>query len=227
MLVVLAAASCGAIFLIYRIEQAGSPVGRPAITPYFSPNGDGWRDSAVIQLRTPTRRHVDVWIENTKGDRVATIARNRSIRGAARIQWDGRTSAGSPAADGHYYATIRVRELRRTFPLRQPTLLDTRAPGVSSITLTPRQDGRAELVRVQARITGDVLGRRIQFNNTRVPLRSSRRETRAGITRVTLVVRMPRSITFDQLWHDGSLVVVDRAGNSRTVPLAGARIERR
>jgi hypothetical protein len=136
LILLLALASVAAVFAIHRIEHAGSPVGKPSVTPFFSPNGDRRDEVAELRFALQKSGRTSVWIENSHGHRVRWLARHVQMhKGTVRIHWDGRNDAGRVVPDGRYTPVLRLDSTGRTFRLHQPTQLDTTAPKVVSIKL--------------------------------------------------------------------------------------------
>ncbi|MDC6167882.1 CARDB domain-containing protein [Paucibacter sp. XJ19-41] len=98
----------------------------PAITDvikdldYFSPNGDGVKDSVKISYRVMEPVHLAFEVTNAEGKRVRLLERDHAtIGGSFVFEWNGLDDAGQGVPDGKY--TIRV--LDYEFPVELDTVL--------------------------------------------------------------------------------------------------------
>jgi flagellar hook assembly protein FlgD len=78
-----------------------STVAATDATPWFAPNGDGYRETFAMKGTTSEAGTIEVRAVNSEGtvvsqDRVSLAA------GAFAVTWDGRDNAGSPVPDGTY-----------------------------------------------------------------------------------------------------------------------------
>jgi FlgD Ig-like domain len=118
----LALATVVAAVLVQRAKDAPALVRDVAVTPVFTPNGDGVHDRAAIRLTPGRRDRVSLTILDAQGRAVRHLVRGRPKRRGRelRARWAGRTDAGAPAPDGTY--RVRVELPRRG---RELELLDT------------------------------------------------------------------------------------------------------
>lgn len=216
-LVLVAVACIAGVFAIHRIESAGSPVGAPALSRTFSPNDDGALDTALLEFTLPQTRHIDVWVTRVGSTRaIAWLARNMTATGHTRLQWNGRTSDGQVVTHGSYLAHIRVRELRRTFPVTRPVVVDTTPPRIRNVHLRPGRNPGVALLTWTS--DGDTVGRRVELDDRRVTnLKVIRKRSRDGSPdHFTLILDTSGDITYRDLAARGVLIVTDVAGNHTT-----------
>jgi hypothetical protein len=217
----LVAAGCVAgVFAIHHIESAGSPVGAPALSRVFSPNGDGVKDTAVLRFTLRDPGHVDVWVTRPGSSRrVATVASNRRASGPTTVAWTGATDRGPIVARGRWQLHLRVRELDRTFPITRPVSVDVQRPEVSRIRLSPNRSASTKQITTATlsfSASADTVGRRVELHGVRVPIRRVER-TRSG-KQHSFTITLAFGTNFDvrEVARDGVLIVTDAAGNATT-----------
>jgi hypothetical protein len=109
------------------------PTPPPIITRFqatllFSPDGDGRRDLAKINVRVRERGTVTIEIQRD-GETVRRILSDRAVEpGRVQEDFDGRDDAGRPLPDGTYAIKLRVRAGRKQFNTTRNIVIDTRAP---------------------------------------------------------------------------------------------------
>jgi flagellar hook assembly protein FlgD len=69
--------------------------------PWFSPNGDGSRDTFALKASTSESGKVEVGVRTAGGDLIRTFSASVSA-GAFSIPWDGRNNDGALVPDGTY-----------------------------------------------------------------------------------------------------------------------------
>jgi hypothetical protein len=125
LLLVAAALSIAAVFVVHDIEASGGPLAEPsAVPPYFSPNGDGIQDEVKISFTTKRPEHVTVRIVDMHGRLVKRLLSGKRIDGKYSLTWDG-TGA---RIDGTYRALITRAGDRRSYEPTEHIVLDTRDP---------------------------------------------------------------------------------------------------
>lgn len=100
----------------------GSPVVEVGLdSRYFSPNGDGIRDSASVHFRSVSAAQIRIRVRNALG---AIVRESSSVLAAGQhdFAWDGRDDAGQLQPDGDYSVDVEGQKLR--------VVLDTVAPVV-------------------------------------------------------------------------------------------------
>jgi subtilase family serine protease/flagellar hook assembly protein FlgD len=82
--------------------------GRLALSnPYFSPNGDGVKDTTEVFFRLDGQGSAVAAIRDERGRTIRTLAGTTSPDGSGSLSWDGRTDAGTLAYDGRYEVTVQ------------------------------------------------------------------------------------------------------------------------
>jgi hypothetical protein len=159
---------CLAAGIVLALATVLAPAGpaRAAISglqvdpPFFSPNGDGIRDSLHIRWATDAPGDsFEVVIRravlNTETATVLRVAFPPSFGGAYAYDWDGRDAQGQPVSDGNY--RVRIFEWSPSGVAVDTTtalaglILDTTAPPDPAFTET--WDGRDTTV-TEIRLTG-------------------------------------------------------------------------
>jgi hypothetical protein len=157
LVIALLAASAAAFALTERAKLELSPIYGTQPGQVFSPDSKIAR-KRVAHLHFHVRRaeRIDVWIEDSKGRKVADLLVNRSVHAKQELLlvWDAFTTAGIVVPDGHYRAVVKLTRSHRTITLPSDIELDTKPP---TITVHPRTkypiispdgDGHADVVRV-------------------------------------------------------------------------------
>lgn len=226
----LAVVGVGAVWLVHRIESTGSPVGRPTVTPAFSPDGDGRRDIATITFTVRGRERVTAQVLDRHNKVVQTLARRESVRGRTQLQWDGSARDGLPpdgssgngafpgrAAEGHYRVRLRLQRADRTFVVPSPIRLDTTAPRIGFCRFDTTRVITNRVIRAEVELSGareyffQVDGKRLSTVRVVRDKRISRGEARQ---RFRISARLPQQTSGKQVTV--VFVAVDWAGN-RTV----------
>ncbi|MBN8741552.1 MAG: hypothetical protein BGP24_19365 [Lysobacterales bacterium 69-70] len=107
----------------------GSPVVEVGVdSRYFSPNGDGVKDGAIVHFRSVTAAQIRIRVRNALG---AIVREQSSVLAAGQhdFVWDGRDDAGVLRPDGDYSVDVEGQKLR--------VVLDTVAPVVDGNLLQP------------------------------------------------------------------------------------------
>jgi hypothetical protein len=91
----LVVATGAAFFVTQRLKTSDPVVKRLALQRFFSPNGDGRKETAGISFQLPKGDRVTVDVVDGGGDRVRRLADGRSLgAGTHRLTWDGRNDRG-------------------------------------------------------------------------------------------------------------------------------------
>jgi FlgD Ig-like domain len=131
------------------------PTPPPVVTRFnatllFSPNGDGRREDAKVNVRLS--QAADVTVEIQRGGETVRrlITSRRAQRGWVRVDWDGRDDAGRRVPDGTYAIKLRARAGRKQFNTTRTIVVDTAPPRpaemtVESATLGPPGEGECRV----------------------------------------------------------------------------------
>jgi hypothetical protein len=142
-----------------RQKLEPSPVGRIVVDPVLSPvcKCDKRTATIVIGLRRADTVTLDL-VSNT-GKRVRTLidSERYKAKSAVSVEWDGRDDDGRIVPDASYRPRLSLESGARSFVLRNPIQLDTRAPEmtvtrVSPKVFSPDGDGRNDQVIVRYRV---------------------------------------------------------------------------
>ncbi len=76
--------------------------------PYFSPNGDGVKDTTDVVFRPDTATSVKIVVVDAQGQTIRTFKDGELVDSSGTVvTWDGRTEDGAVAKDGQYQLQIR------------------------------------------------------------------------------------------------------------------------
>jgi flagellar hook assembly protein FlgD len=149
-IVVLFVLALGVFVLPFAFPTPPPLVTRFQATLLFSPDGDGRREEAKVNVRLHEAADVTVEIQDD-GETVRRLMTSRSApAGWVREDWNGRDGAGRRLADGTYAIKLRVRAGRKQFNTTRSIVVDTAAPQpaeltVESATLGPAGDGECRV----------------------------------------------------------------------------------
>lgn len=156
-LVGLLAATAAAFAITERLKLTKSPIaGTKILRDHVSPTA---HTTAAFTLRFRRRDRVTVTIRDTHGAGVDTLAYDVVMRpGRRTFTWNGRTDAGTNAADGTYRMEVHFANQRRTILIPNPIVLDTKPPavldaGVTPKTFSPDGDHQADHVSIHYRFS--------------------------------------------------------------------------
>ena len=137
---VLVAATFGAFFVAQRLKGS-APVVKLRGTLYFSPNGDGRKDTAELALKMGEGDVVTLDMVDAAGVPVRRLETERHITPSSviRLSWDGRTDAGTRAPDGRYRVRASLTRQGRSVVVPRIITLDTTPPAPRVISITPGQ----------------------------------------------------------------------------------------
>ena len=137
---VLVAATFGAFFVAQRLKGA-APVVNLRGTLYFSPNGDGRKDTSRLVLRMHQKDAVTIDLIDAAGQPVRRIATEREISPPTvlRLSWDGRTDSGARAPDGVYRVRASLTRQGRSVVVPRLITLDTTPPQPRVVAIKPGQ----------------------------------------------------------------------------------------
>jgi hypothetical protein len=176
---VLVAATIGAFFITQHLKVstpllAGTPAPFPAaINPVdgvtcYQPATHQYVDHRTMGIsfyllnRSDT---VDVYVVDSTGKLVATLARGRHMQGGGHpvrsyFTWNGRKAGGAVAPDGRYYVRVRLSGQRRIVTISnssgpEPVAVKTAPPRPVVTSVTPRVVSRSHLTPVTVAFTGN------------------------------------------------------------------------
>ncbi len=162
--VALLAAAAGAFALTEGAKTTLSPIYGTKIDKVFSPTCNPHvcaRRVAEIAFKIRSPEHLDVWMIDAHGTRVATILAGRFYqRGTVRLVFTGHTASGALLHDGPYVPVVRLVGDHRTITLPNVIELDTKAPTVLRYPhqlralLAPGAVGRAHVLRFPYLLSG-------------------------------------------------------------------------
>src|SRR3954447_6531429 len=112
---VLVGASFSAFFVAQRLKSTPPVIDVGKITRYFSPNGDGARDTNDISITLRVADDATVDVVNLDGDRVKRLVENRAMTPyrPLRLTWDGTGDDGRRVPDGQYRVRVALRNENR------------------------------------------------------------------------------------------------------------------
>jgi FlgD Ig-like domain len=142
-IVALFVVALGVFVLPFAFPTPPPIVTRFNATRLFSPDGDGRRESAKVNVRLSEPSDVTVDIERDGATVRRLITARRSPRGWVREDWDGRDDSGARVPDGSYAIKLRVRAGRKQFNTTRSIVVDTVAPRPERLTVDSATLGAA------------------------------------------------------------------------------------
>ena len=133
------------------INTMATPITMTVNTGYFSPNGDGVKDTVVFSLTVPVMKGIDSWslaVLDTSKRPVRTFAGKESID--LSITFDGRSDDKTMLPEGTYRASLDVKYVNGNNPrLNSPDIvLDLTPPrlnlSVDNPVFSPNNDGNKD-----------------------------------------------------------------------------------
>jgi hypothetical protein len=210
---------------VESLKLEPSPIRGTRVTKLFSPVCHCDKTKARISFRVGKPDAVAVSIVDAAGHDVRDLAFDRTVSTLpVAFLWNGRDNQGSVVRDGLYRPRVRLDLLEKTFLLPNSIEVDTTAPRVTVVSVTPRVispdgDRRADHVDVAFRTDQKAQASLLVSGVQRVLGRPARLK---GELRWYGVVdgRPAAARTFDL-----AVVAVDAAGNrSRPVAAGSVRI---
>ncbi len=128
--VILVGATFAAFFVAQRLKSSPSVISVGRITHFFSPNGDGKRDTNQISVTLKKADDATIDVVNVDGDRVRRLADGVAMQAhrPLRLTWDGKADDGRVVPDGRYRVRVALREEGRSATVQETMTVDTRAP---------------------------------------------------------------------------------------------------
>ncbi len=125
----------GVFLLPFAFPTPPPIVTRFQATALFSPNGDGRRDGARVNIRLHEPSNVTIEILKD-GEPVVTLLDDiAKPRGFFSTQWDGTDSLGRRVPDGTYAIKLRARAGDKQFNKPRNIVVDTAAPRPAEMTV--------------------------------------------------------------------------------------------
>ena len=125
----------GIFLLPFAFPTPPPIVTRFQATQLFSPNGDGRRDVARINIRLHEASDVTIEIQRD-GEPVTTLVDGRRIpRGFSSTEWFGRDRLGRLLPDGSYAIKLVARAGEKKFEKSRKILIDTSAPRIGDLSV--------------------------------------------------------------------------------------------
>ena len=125
-----ATSSGGASAIVTVTVDNTAPVLRTQASPaYFSPNGDGRKDTTILDVAVREAAVVDVRLLDPARDTVRVLAHHRVVDRRIRVRWSGRRADGARARDGRYRLAVTARDRAGNAASSAATVrLDTSVP---------------------------------------------------------------------------------------------------
>jgi hypothetical protein len=135
----LVAATFGAFVVAQRLKGS-PPVVELRGVRWFSPNGDGRKDTSAIRLRIRESDVLTADVVDAAGNVVRRLATEQAVTPsqALRLQWDGRSDDGGVAPDGLYRIRASLARQGRSVVVPRLITLDTRPPRPRIVRIKPR-----------------------------------------------------------------------------------------
>jgi hypothetical protein len=121
MLAVTFVATVAALLLSQRLKDEPVFLHRVKATRLFTPNADGYHDTAQIRFVLGRPDAVSVALADARGRVVRHLAQDRPLPADERVRfhWGGRTDSGARAPDGTYTVRVTLRDRARTIELHK------------------------------------------------------------------------------------------------------------
>jgi hypothetical protein len=188
------------------------PVGRASFDRWLSPVCDCPRETARLTFRLREPKRLDVTVADADGERVRVLESGAfHPKGRVRLSWDGRDDAGRVVPDGAYRVRVRLLDERRTIAIPVDVNVDTTAPRVRVLGVSPTLVEYGGELRVRYR-SNEPARPILSVDGTEVVRGELRRAGRRMLVWPAVVAGTPLAAGI----HTVSLAVQDRAGNVST-----------
>jgi hypothetical protein len=137
----------GIFLLPFAFPTPPPIVTRFQATQLFSPNGDGRRDVARVNVRLHEPSRVTIEIQKDGESLVTLVDDEQWPRGFESTQWFGRDRLGRLLPDGTYAIKLAARAGEKQFNKPRNIVIDTTAPRIASLAVesaTLADAGRGE-----------------------------------------------------------------------------------
>ena len=229
-------ATAAAFAVTERLKLERSPITGTKVDRVFSPVCECARDLSVISFILRRRETVTLDILDRSGRSIRTVVRNRrEPAGRVSYTWDGRDNADRVVQEGIYRPRVTLKRNGRTIVLPNPIRVDTTAPVITLVRVSPRvfsPDGDGRRDRVTATYRIDERARAVMLVDGRQRVQSKFRRQQGNLVWFGRV----NGRTVGPGLYEIRLRAADRAGNRsmrtravsvrvRFVELARERIE--
>lgn len=138
LVLLLLVATATAFAVTQRLKLEPSPISQTHVDKVFSPVCNCATKVAHIDFSIRHADHLRIWVRTPSGP--AVLADREFPKGMVHVTWDGHG-----AAEGTYFAVVRMRRAQRTIDLPNPIRVDTTPPTIALVSTT--QDGPKMLFR--------------------------------------------------------------------------------
>ena len=226
----LVVATIAAFFVTQQLKSEFPLVIRFATQPaHFSPNGDHYRDSAVVGFDLSEPAKVTFSITDAEGNEVRRLVDERQLAGDAkhRFVWDGRDDDGRPAPDGTYRMRVVRRDESRVIDSFKEIDVDRKPPDVKLLSARPSlvptpEPGERQRVRVRYRGPRNEAPEFRVFRTDNGPPYVVRRfrgnRSRSGVWEGDVATSPERTAPAPAGDYSFTVTVRDRAGNLAVAP---------
>jgi len=158
-LVALLMVATGVAFAVTEhLKLQPSPIRKTRITKLFSPTCqcDGSKAVIFFSLRRSERVSISIVNPDDKEVRLLMVDESKP-KGRLRAVWNGRDNTDRLVQSGDYYVHVHLAIERRTILLPNVIRLDTKAPEIKSVklspnTISPDGDGNNDVVHIKYRL---------------------------------------------------------------------------
>jgi len=221
---VLLLALLGATTIAFAVTEGlklePTPVRGVSVDKVFSPTCDCDTNQATIRVRLRKADTLTLSVVDAGGDVVRTLLGPvRTKKGLVYATWDGLDAGAQVVRDGLYRPRVHLKNAHRTIDLPNPIQVDTKAPAVKIVHVSPQalRPGRKLTVRYRVSEPAHVS---IYFGGTRV-VRGRTSRTSAALSWNGASAHVPGG--FRPGTYRLTLVARDLAGNISS-PSRGVRI---
>jgi hypothetical protein len=138
-------ALAGAMLVLFGVAMAvfvlpfAFPTPPPIVTRFhstllFSPNGDGRREVARVNVRLRVAGQLTLEVQRD-GKTVVRLASGPHGAGRLQATWDGRDASGARVPDGTYALKLNARAGERKFRTTRKVIVDTDAPAIAGMAV--------------------------------------------------------------------------------------------
>jgi hypothetical protein len=162
LVIALLAATAAAFALTERAKLERSPIYGTQQAQVFSPNSKvQLKKLAHIRFHVRKSESIDVWVQDSDGERVDPLLTHRAVRPGELVQvvWDAFTPAGVGVPDGTYRAVVKLERSHRTIVMPSDITVDTTPPRITAHPSTkypiisPDGDGHGDVFRIPYELT--------------------------------------------------------------------------